>query len=79
MNKLIRAQNSYSYEKHRTVIEVCCKHKSYYYVQPEYIYFFFHGPFYFSVVAGGTLHFYSFFFSVNDFAGVEILVLLLWP
>ena len=36
------------------------------------IYIYFHRPF-FSVVAGGTLHFYS-GFSVNDLAGVEILV-----
>ena len=49
-----------SYEKHRAYIEVCCKHKPYYYVQAEYIFIF--TGFYFSEVAGGTLHFYSFFF-----------------
>ena len=45
-----------SFEMNRTYIEVCCKHKPYYYVQPKNV-FIFTGLF-FSVVAGGTLHFY---------------------
>ena len=36
-------------------------------------FFFFFFFFFYSAVAGGTLHFYS-FFSVNDLAGIEILV-----
>ena len=70
MNKLIRAQiltKTVSYEKNRTYTEVCCKHKPYYYVQPEDI-FIFTGLFY--VVAGGTLYFYP-GFSVNDLAGLK--------
>ena len=70
------------YEKHRTYIEVCFKHKPNYYVQPEYIFIF--TAFFSEYLQAVLCAFMG--FSVNYLAGVEILVWLLsqiawqrWP